>query len=134
MRIPFWLDKYGTDSMYLGERRKSAMFISLPPPSSSKRGALSLQATCDGQFGTNEHKIMDVSLDLPPRADERFRRLVSTLRLEPVRMTFGCLGHDRTPAAEAVGEQRRGSVAFEEISLDKLKPGWKLANSAVSPY
>ncbi|GAA5979743.1 hypothetical protein JCM10908_003028 [Rhodotorula pacifica] len=71
--------------------------------------------------------IWNISLELPSRADERFRRLLRDLHLQPVQVDDGTIG-----LARATGSTRKRS--YKKISAGEAKPRWQLFTTVVCDW
>ncbi|GAA5979772.1 hypothetical protein JCM10908_003039 [Rhodotorula pacifica] len=71
--------------------------------------------------------ICNISLELPPRADERFRRLLHDLHHQPLQVDDGTLG-----LARATESTRKRS--YKKISTGEAKPRWQLFTTVVCDW
>ncbi|BGP37386.1 hypothetical protein JCM10450v2_001295 [Rhodotorula kratochvilovae] len=107
---------------------RNATKICLPTsPIASERGS-EVVARCGRHAETDEPVVVDVAFNVPPDAIERFRRLVSTLHLQLVLIPDGLIANRGTKVAE--GNTRREKRECKEVSLDEIRPGWKLVMKA----
>ncbi|GAA5979774.1 hypothetical protein JCM10908_003040 [Rhodotorula pacifica] len=71
--------------------------------------------------------IWNVSLDIPTNADERFRRLLRDLHLQPLQVDDGTIGVTR-----AIDSNRKRT--FRMISTGEAKPRWQLFTTVVCEW
>ncbi|GAA5979746.1 hypothetical protein JCM10908_003029 [Rhodotorula pacifica] len=71
--------------------------------------------------------IWNISLEVPPRADERFRRLLHDLHLQPLQVEAGTIG-----LARAMDAARKCS--YKKISTGEAKPRWQLFTTVVRDW
>ncbi|GAA5849872.1 hypothetical protein JCM9279_002449 [Rhodotorula babjevae] len=108
----------------------TATLISVPAPRTAGNDAFALRASCGGDVEDDGQFVVDVSFEVPAGAELRFRRLVSTMHLEPVDISDGVIVNDGTSAAQGVKDFRLGQRRFDRIPLEELRPRWKLVTMA----
>jgi len=103
----------------------TATLISLPGPPSTEDATFCLHVPCGGDMCPDGQGIVDVSFSLPSDAKQRFRRLVSTMHLQPVYISDGMIANAGTSIAERTKQMRREKRKFKDVSLEALRPRWK---------
>ncbi|BGP37420.1 hypothetical protein JCM10449v2_001326 [Rhodotorula kratochvilovae] len=108
---------------------RTATMISLAPPSACGDDAFATYAHGGGGFHPVKQVILDVSLEVPPDATARFRRLVAQLHLQLIELTDGILANACSETIQGKTKLRHDKRKCKEVPLDKIRPGWKLSNT-----